>query len=185
MPSFPEVVLSAENDLVLTPLNSDDVPALVAAVQDAELRRWLPLPSPYTHELAASWCTDVSTEMRESGRGFVLGIRRDGSLAGSIDAKRVDWRSRSLEISYWTAAAHRGQGVMTAALRRVTAWLIEELRFERVELRISPDNAGSLGVARSAGFISEGVARNAGFTDAGRTDLVIWSHIPTDRMPAE
>ena len=185
MSSFPEIVLTAENDLQLSPLRHDDASALVAAVRDAELRRWLPLPSPYTHELAADWCTAVSTEMRASGRGFVLGVRRDGALVGSIDAKRVDWRARTLELSYWTAARHRRQGVMKAALRRVTTWLIDDLGFERVELRISPENTGSLGVARSAGFVREGIARNAGFTDAGRTDLVIWSHIPTDRMPAE
>lgn len=74
---------------------------------------------------------------------------------------------------------------MAKAVRRVTAWLIDDLGFERVELRIAPTNAGSIGVARSAGFVREGTARNAGFTDDGRTDLVIWSYIPTDRTSAD
>jgi len=179
MPAFPSVTLLVE-ELTISPLTRDDATELHAAVADPELRRWLPLPSPYTLAMAENWCTEFAETMRTEGRGFVLGIRRDGSLVGSIDAKRVDWRARTLELSYWTTAAHRGKGVMTTALRRVSTWVVGELGFERVELRISPENVGSLGVARSAGFIREGTARNAGFTDAGRTDLVIWSRIPAD-----
>lgn len=158
----------------------DDAPALVAALSDAEVRLWLPLPSPYTLRMAEAWSTEIAEDMRTAGRGFVFGIRRNDALNGSIDAKRVDWRARTLELSYWTAPAHRGQGVMTSALRRTTEWVLDELGFERVELRIAPANTGSLATARAAGFTCEGVARNAGFTDSGRTDLVIWSRIPAD-----
>lgn len=178
--AFPIAVLDTADGLRLSALDADDAPALMAAVADAELRRWLPLPSPYTLEIAVAWCSTVSTEMRESGRGFVLGVRRDGQLVASVDAKRVDWRSRVLELSYWTAAAYRGEGIIGSALSRVTTWLIDELAFERVELRISPANAPSLRVAEKAGFVREGTARNAGFTDAGRVDLVVFSRVPSD-----
>ena len=179
MPAFPKPALTADQ-LTLSELTAADAPALVGAFEDPELRRWLPLPSPYTLAMAEAWCSEASEAMRREGRGFVIGIRRDGVLSGSIDAKRVDWRSRTLELSYWTAPTHRGSGVMTAALRRTAQWVIHDLGFERVELRISPANAGSLATARAAGFTREGVARNAGFTDAGRTDLVIWSCVPAD-----
>ena len=178
MPAFPHIALTTDR-LTLSGLTIDDAPAIASAMSDPELRRWLPLPTPYTLEMAEAWCTEMSEAMSDGGRGFVLGIRRDSVLNGSIDAKRVDWRARTLELSYWTGPEHRGQGIMAEALRRVTEWLIEELRFERVELRIAPANLGSLATARAAGFTREGVARNAGFTDAGRTDLVIWSRIPT------
>ncbi|GAA2891153.1 GNAT family N-acetyltransferase [Microbacterium esteraromaticum] len=179
MPAFPHPDLTVEQ-LTLSDLTSDDAPALVSAFSDPELRRWLPLPSPYTLQMGEAWCAEISEQMRREGRGLVIGIRRDGMLAGSIDAKRVDWRAGTLELSYWTAPLHRGQGLMSAALRRTTDWLIEGLGFERVELRISPGNTGSLATARAAGFTREGVARNAGFTDTGRTDLVIWSRVPMD-----
>ncbi len=105
MPSFPEVTLAAGSGVTLSPLDLADAPALLRAVSDPELRRWLPLPSPYTLDLAESWCTTVSAGMRETGTGFVLGVRRDGMLVASVDAKRVDRRARTLELSYWTAAA--------------------------------------------------------------------------------
>ncbi|MFD5214821.1 GNAT family N-acetyltransferase [Microbacterium sp. NPDC058345] len=181
MPSFPDATLKTPTGLTLSALTVSDAPALVNAFADAELRRWLPLPSPYTMDLAESWCTTTSRELRESGRGFVLGVRDRDALVASIDAKRVDWRARTLELSYWTATAHRGRGVMSTAVRRVADWVISELGFERVELRIATENVGSLRTAARAGFVPEGVARSAGFTDAGRVDLAVFSLIHSDR----
>lgn len=72
---------------------------------------------------------------------------------------------------------------MSTAVRRVADWLLDDLAFERVELRIATGNAASLRTASRAGFRREGVARNAGFTDAGRVDLAVFSRIPGDGDP--
>lgn len=114
MPSFPDAVLHAPGELTLSALVSTDAQRLVEAFDEPAIRRWLPLPVPYTLELATQWCTLASREMRESGRGFVMGVRVGGSLAGSVDAKRVDWRARTAELSYWTAPDHRGCGIVPA-----------------------------------------------------------------------
>ena len=180
MPTFPDPVLQASQELTITVLVSEDAPRLVDVFDDRELRRWLPLPSPYTREMAVRWCTTTSQELRSSGRGFVMGVRTGGTLAGSIDAKRVDWRAQTAELSYWTAADHRGRGIMPLAVRRVAKWMLADLCFERVELRIAPANTASIRVAEKAGFRREGVARNAGFTESGRVDLVIFSLIRID-----
>lgn len=181
MYSFPSPDLVVQPDVRLTSLVASDADALVECFADADLRRWLPLPNPYTREVAETWCTETSEELRASGRGLVVAIRSSSTeLVGSLDAKRVDWRARTLELSYWTAPAHRRQGIMTASVRTLATWFITTLAFQRVELRIAPENAASQAVADRSGFTREGTARNAGFTDAGRTDLVIHSLIPED-----
>src|SRR5690606_27351940 len=91
--AFPEVVLDIDEELTLAPFTVDDVPGLLEAVTDPHLRRWLPLPDPYTREVAETWCTSITPELRDSGRGLVLSVRRHGELAGCVDAKRVDWRA--------------------------------------------------------------------------------------------
>ena len=101
-------------------------------------------------------------------------------MVANIDAKRVDWRARTCELSYWTVPRARGRGILPRALRAIAEALIRGAGFERIELRIAPDNAASLRVAEKSGFTREGIARNAGFTDAGRIDLVIWSLVPAD-----
>ncbi|MFE6994751.1 GNAT family N-acetyltransferase [Microbacterium sp. NPDC057659] len=180
MPAFPDIALTTDDGIRVEALSLRDAPALVGAFTDAALRRWLPVPDPYPLATAEQWCTVTSEQMRESGGGIVRAIRFDGALAGSVDAKRVDWRAMTCELSFWTAAPFRGRGLMPRAVEAFSRALILEHGFERVELRIAPGNAASLRAAEKAGFRREGTARNAGFTDDGRVDLVIWSRIPAD-----
>ncbi|WP_243225703.1 GNAT family N-acetyltransferase [Microbacterium sp. CIAB417] len=178
-PSFPPISLPLDDERTVGVLTAADIAALTEAMTDPELRRWLPVPHPYTRDHAMSWVA-TSEELRRSGRGLVLAVREAERLVAGIDAKRVDWRARTLELSYWTAPGHRGRGIMAAAVRTVAEALMRDLGFERIELRIAPENAASLRTAARAGFLREGIARNAGFTDAGRVDLVTHSLIPAD-----
>ncbi|MDR2997023.1 MAG: GNAT family N-acetyltransferase [Microbacterium sp.] len=180
MPAFPDIALATPDGLRIEALSLEDAPALVEAFTDDDLRRWLPVPAPDPLTIAEQWCTVTSEQMRENGHGIVRAIRVESTLAGSIDAKRVDWRAMTCELSYWTAAPFRGRGIMPRAVNTFSRALIHEHGFERVELRIAPGNTASLHAAEKAGFRREGTARNAGFTDDGRVDLVIWSRIPAD-----
>ena len=153
---LPDVTLHVAPGLMLAPLRLLDAPAVHAAVADPVLLRWLPLPKVYPLELAEQWCTTLSEEIRESGRGLVRGIYADDRFVANIDAKRVDWAARVAEIGYWTAAPARGRGYMTAAVSAFTRWLLREQGFERIELRIAPGNAASLRAVLAAGFVPVG-----------------------------
>ncbi|PZE39283.1 N-acetyltransferase [Curtobacterium sp. MCPF17_031] len=177
VPCLPDAVLPVDATTALTGFSLADGPALAAAVADLEMRRWLPLPRPYTVQLAGRWATESTESIRASGAGLVRCIRVGGSLAGCIDVKRVDWRACTAEIGYWLAPEFRGQGHASAAVRALSSWLLDVHSFERVELRIATGNSASARVASHAGFVREGVARNAGFTDDGRVDLAVWSRI--------
>jgi RimJ/RimL family protein N-acetyltransferase len=176
---LPDATITTER-LTLRPFQESDIDATQRAGDDPLTQTWLPLPSPYTREMAAQWCRDGAREMYTAGRALVRAIELDGELAGCIDLKRIDERSRSCEIGYWTVPAARGRGVMVEAVTGLARWVLAEMAYQRVELRIAPGNAASLRVAEKAGFVREGVARNAGFVHAGRADLEIWSLIPAD-----
>ena len=176
---FPDVVITTDR-LVLRPFRSSDAAAAYAAANDPVTQKWLPLPRPYTREVAADWVDRLSHQIRESGDGVVRAIEADGELAGCIDLKHTDWESRVTEIGYWSSPGWRGKGVMTEAAAGLARWALAEAGFERIEIRVAPGNAASLRVAEKAGFVREGVARNAGYTHDGRTDLVIFSLIPAD-----
>lgn len=176
---FPDVVLKTPR-LTLRPFEPDDVEAVLAAANDPETQRWLPLPRPYLREHAEGWCGEKSATVRTSGQGIVRAVERDGRLAGCIDLKHVDWTAKCAEIGYWTAPDARGAGVITEATRELARWALAEMGFERVELRIAPGNTASLRVAVKAGFVREGIARNAGLVHDGRVDLVVCSLISAD-----
>lgn len=178
---FPEAELRTER-LLLRPYRPTDAPAVAEACRDELIQRWLPLPNPYTDADALTWCRDVAPRFRETGEGIEWAAIRlaDERLIGSFGLKRTDWRARSSEIGYWVAPWGRGEGLAVEAVVAVARWLLVEQRFERMVLRAATGNTASQRVAEKAGFVREGVARNAGFTNAGRTDLIVFSLIRSD-----
>ena len=69
------------------------------------------------------------------------------------------------------------------ALRLLTDWAFESLELERVELRITPENAASIKVAERAGYVREGVLRSVHFKQGVRTDLAVYSRLKRDTPP--
>ncbi len=105
--------------VVLRPWRIEDVPAVTAACQDAEIARWLAfVPQPYTEEDARFYiqdCIDAAT----TGRRSRSPTPTTGEVIGSIDM-RIN-RMQTGHVGYWLAAEARGRGLTTAALRRSAA----------------------------------------------------------------
>jgi RimJ/RimL family protein N-acetyltransferase len=161
-----------------------DIDGIVAACSDPVTLLWLPIPMNYTEAMARSFCDEFGVGMLEAGTGILRAIELDGRLVGAIDAKRVDWRTRSAEVGYWSVPAERGEGLMTEALDVFARWLLADEGLERVELRIAPGNLASIAMSKRTGFTFEGVARNAGITHRGRVDLEVHSLVRHDLVDA-
>jgi len=163
-------------NLCLRPICKEHADFCHAACQDTEIRRWLPLPWPYTKELALEWCRSGAEEFRVSCLGIHYAIMLDNDLAGCISYKHPRWKEEVIEIGYWLAPSMRGRGCATRAVS-VLAQHAFELGFHRVEMRVAPENTKSVAVALRAGFCWEGTMRLAGITATGRTDLDLYSRL--------
>lgn len=177
---FPRVDLQSER-LRLRPFELADAPDVLEACSDPLTNRWLPLPRPYTSNVAAAWCTRITERLRDTGDGvyFAL-VPKTDRLVGCAGLKRTDWAALVSEISYWVSPWARGQGYASEAVRAIASWLLGDLQFERLELRVATANTESIRVAEKAGFRREGVMRNAGFIHEGRVDLALYSLIRPD-----
>jgi RimJ/RimL family protein N-acetyltransferase len=169
-----------DGDLVLRPWVEDDVPALVAACNDPEIARWIPvIPSPYTEEDARAFIGGDSHAVPEytvPEHSFAVTV--DGVLAGaiSLSVNSMNYRGR---IGYWVAAGVRGRGVCTRALRVLSRWALEDLELMRLELITDPDNTASQRVAEKVGFRREGVLRaHLRHPDGRIRDSVMFSLLP-------
>lgn len=176
---FPDVTLHSDV-LTLRPFVEADVPAVVEACTDPVTLTWLPLPTPYTEEVAREFVRTFAPSLLASGGGVVRAIEADGVVVGAIDLKHTSWPARVTEIGYWAHPRSRGRGLVSEATRMLSQWALREVGLERVELRIATGNTASLKVAARAGFTREGVLRNAGFVHGGRVDLEVWSVVPSD-----
>ena len=165
--------------VVLRPWRLEDVPAVTAACQDAEIARWLAfVPQPYTEEDARFYIQGC-LEARKDRTPFAITDAETGEVIGSIDM-RIN-RLQTGHIGYWLAAEARGRGLTTAALRALSRWAIEELGLGRVELVTDPDNIASQRVAEKAGFQREGILRSILVNrDGSRRDGVMFSLLPDE-----
>ena len=161
--------------MVLREWTEDDVPALVAACNDPEIPRWIPvIPRPYGEDDALRF---VRGEWRTNA-GHQFAITQDGVVVGSIGMS-VNEDLRRGRIGYWCAKEARGRGVTTRALRTLCRWAFDELDLERLELMTDPDNHASQRVAEKVGFQREGVLRShTPHPDGRRRDSVLFSLLP-------
>jgi RimJ/RimL family protein N-acetyltransferase len=119
----------------------------VACSRDPEVQRFTTDPSDLTVERVVA---AIDGSRRDPDReAFLVARADDGARLGNIAAL---YRGRTVELSYWTAPAHRGQGVASAALIAICAWLSPDGRADLAELWTHADNRPSQLVAERAGF---------------------------------
>lgn len=142
-----------------------DLEPLVAACQDPEIPRWTTVPSPYTVE-TGNWFLDRCEQWWEAGTDLPLAIvdPADGSLLGATGVHRIggDPDDPVLgglpdEVGYWLAAAARGHGHATRAVRLLATWWFDAMDHPCLWLRARAANERSVAVAERSGFEATGM----------------------------
>ena len=171
----------ADDQIRLEPLAQGDVRELLALVADAEIVRFTRVP---TSGVDAAWVSRWIGRYEEGwGDGSRAGFAirgENGGLIGFAALVELDLDHGEAEIGYVVAPAARGRGVARRAVDLLTRWGFDELGLERIELRIDPENAGSVKVAERAGYRLDGVLRNVHFKEGARADVGVWSRLRTD-----
>jgi RimJ/RimL family protein N-acetyltransferase len=166
-------------DLVLRPWTEEDVPALVEACNDPDIRRLIPvIPVPYTERDGLAF---VRGEV-EGSPEYSFAVAEGGSLVAAIGMGLNSHRYRG-HIGYWVASWARERGVCTRALRLLSRWALDELGLQRVELITDPDNVASQRCAERVGFRREGVMRaHLRHPDGRIRDSVMFGLLPGELL---
>jgi RimJ/RimL family protein N-acetyltransferase len=163
-----------DGDVALRAWTEDDVPAIVEGCNDPEIAHWIPtIPHPYTEEDARAFLRGEATPAHEA-----LAIELGGRVVGGI-GMGLSASGYRASIGYWVAAAARGRGVCTRALRLLCRHAFDELGLHAVQLVTDPDNVASQRVAEKVGFRREGVLRaHLRHPDGRIRDSVMFSLLP-------
>lgn len=134
-----------------------DAHAIAEGCSDTAVARWTKVPSPYTLEDARAWIA-MAERVRAQGTELPLVIVREGEdrVVGGVALRVRAEPEPHGEVGYWVAAAARRQGLGARAVRLVAAHGLEQLGLGWIEITVSPHNAASLALARSAGFTPQG-----------------------------
>lgn len=126
------------------------------------LRPWMPWAD---HAPALEESESVARNMavqfaRRESISYRILRRSDEQLIGMCSIFQLNWDIPSGEIGYWIQASAQGQGYMTEAVKRLTAFAFEELALERVEIRCDSRNRRSAAVAERSGYTLEARLRH-------------------------
>lgn len=81
------------------------------------------------------------------------------------------------EMGYWLAEPYWGKGIMTKAVKSLTAYAIHDLKLHRVYAEPYANNGASAKVLEKAGFICEGVLRSNVLKDGQILDQRLYSYV--------
>jgi RimJ/RimL family protein N-acetyltransferase len=148
--------------------------------RDPDVQRFTYVPSPWPERYERTWLDGYVQAPEGARAAFAVVDETTGEFVGFAALVTIDQEGREAEAGYIVSPQARGRGVAARALRLLTDWALNELALERVELRITPENLGSIRVAERCGYVREGVLRSVHFKQGERSDLVVYSRLPTD-----
>ena len=141
--------------LLLRPGWGEDAPALAQAIADeAVVRNLATAPWPYGLADAEAFLASPRDPALPS---FLIAERTDGAprLVGACGLARRS--SGNVELGYWIARAHWGQGFATEAGRALIA-IARTLKLPRLEASHFVDNTASGRVLDKLGFVATGLS---------------------------
>lgn len=145
-------------ELVLRAFADSDVPDLVAAFADREIRRW---NSGSLGQGGAEAFLAARNDWSDAGHASWAVAQHDGRLIGSVSVHKIDTDQRDAEIGYWIAPWARRRGHAVRAVSLATDFAFTTLRLHRVQLYHATENVASCRVATAAGFVHEGTLRQS------------------------
>lgn len=161
--------------LLLRPLGTDDIDALLAYRSQAEICRYVPF-EPMTREvieyrLAHMW---TNTDLTDEGQALTLGaeLAETGELVGDVV---LFWHSRehsSGELGYMLNPKYAGRGYATEAAHAMLRLGFDDMGLHRIVARIDERNVASAKLAARLGMRQEArLVHNEWFKGEWSTEL--------------
>ncbi|MBV8152434.1 MAG: GNAT family N-acetyltransferase, partial [Candidatus Eremiobacteraeota bacterium] len=148
---------------LLRPWRDDDVEALQAWADDAEVARYVTqrFPYPYTLDDARAWIEFNRND--EPLHNFAIDV--GGSAVGSIGVREGQLEETGTAmVGYVLGKAAWGKGLATEALRGIVPYAFSAFKLHRLAATVMGPNKASARVLEKAGFAYEATLRR-GLTD--------------------
>lgn len=107
-------------------------------------------------------------------------IQWNNKIVGRIGFVKLSKSDNRGEVGYWLDKRAGGHGIMTEAFKLIEKLAFTEWGFNRIELRIDPENKKSLGVAERMNFTKEGILRKEHFIHNVYKDSFMFSKLKSE-----
>ena len=138
-----------------------DAAALLAVVQGsrAHLRPFLTWVDTMQRVEDAVRFIEGAIAHQERQSALFLGLFQDGELIGGASIHEWDHYLDKAETGYWLAKEYEGRGIMLPCVKAIIRFGFEQLRLNKIELRIVSHNTRSIKLMQQLGCKTEGILR--------------------------
>jgi RimJ/RimL family protein N-acetyltransferase len=153
-----------------------DKDSLVQVANDRSIWRNLThkFPHPYTAVDADAWFA----LLRRQAMPTHWAVEVDGRAVGGIGCEPGEGvHARSAHFGYWLGPGYWGRGIMTAAVRATSDYVLHCLDIVRLEAPVFAWNPASMRVLEKCGFVREGVLCRSIFKDGHLIDSVLYARV--------
>lgn len=161
--------------LVIRCPRPEDASAHFAAVSESleALRRFPASLSwamePPSLEASVRYCREgAETYQARTDLPMLLFLKDSGLYVGSSGLHDLDWARGSAEIGFWVRTSHVGRGLVTEAVKAITAFAFGQFQLRRVEAFPDEENLPSRRVCERAGFRLEAILQDERTDPAGQ-----------------
>lgn len=152
-----------DDELELRLITQADAQEIYAFIEEnrSYLREWLGWLD-YSTELL-----DVQKHIHRNLMGFVTdsmldtAIIYEGKIVGKVGFNEIDKSLKKASIGYMLDQNMNGKGIMTRAVKAITAIGFEHYQLNKIEIHAAVGNMKSRAIPEKLGFTEEGTIRNA------------------------
>jgi len=153
-----------------------DKPSLLRMADNRNVARNLAhrFPHPYTEADADSWFSLLANVSHPTH----WAIEVDDAAVGGIGVDVGEGiYAKSGRFRYWLGEPFWGRGIMTAAVRATSDYILQAFDVVRLESPVFEWNPASMRVLEKCGFEREGVQRRGVFKEGQIIDAVIYARV--------
>jgi ribosomal-protein-alanine N-acetyltransferase len=152
-------MILSDGQIMLRPPTDYDIPKIAKLANNKKvwdnLRDYMPYP--YSESDASSFVNQVKNE----NPAVTFAIEYNNEFCGFTGLKlQTDVYKKSAEIGYWLGEPFWGKGIMTKAVKLLTAYAFSEsFDFVRLYAGVFDYNAASMRVLEKNGYEKEGISQ--------------------------
>jgi len=168
--------------VALTPLCIDDLPALVAWLNEREQVLFNAPYKPIHESQHQAWFEGI--QARNDVVIFGIRLLTDRKLIGSCQLHSVDHVHRSAELQIRIGnTSQRGRGYGLEAVRLLLEFAFNDLNLHRVYLHVFSTNTAAIRLYEKAGFKKEGMLREAAHINGKYVDVAVMGILRDEHEP--
>lgn len=153
-----------------------DAPSIAKYANNRKI--WMNLRDAFPHPYGLQDAESFITSTLAAEPVTVYAIASQSEAIGAIGLLLAqDVHRFTAEIGYWLAEPYWGRGIMTEAVKSLTAYAIHDLKLHRVFAQPFATNAASARVLEKAGYLREGILLSGAFKDGRVLDLFLYSYV--------